>query len=85
MAASSGYDMVMTDLGMPDMSGWEVAGRIRETMPEVPVVLVTGWGTTITDEEIEQAGVAAIVHKPFELEDLLDTTQRVLATVPVRR
>ena len=69
----------MTDLGMPDMSGWEVAGQIRANSPGVPVVLVTGWGTTIGEDEVEAAGIAAVVHKPFELRDLLDTTQRVLA------
>ncbi|NIM02386.1 MAG: response regulator, partial [Acidobacteria bacterium] len=47
MASVSDYDMILTDLGMPDMSGWEVASHLRERDPDIPVVLVTGWGTTI--------------------------------------
>ncbi len=79
LALAARYDMVLTDLGMPGMSGWEVAARIREETPEVPVILVTGWGTTISREEVERSGVAAVVHKPFEIKELLQTTAGVLA------
>jgi len=85
LAALSEYDLVLTDLGMPDMSGWEVASRIRARSPEVPVVLVTGWGTTISQGEIESSGVAAVVHKPFELKDLVETTHRVLERAALLR
>jgi CheY-like chemotaxis protein len=78
LARSNPFDLVLTDLGMPDMSGWEVASRIRSAHPGVPVVLVTGWGTTISHDEVERRGITAVVHKPFEIKELLDTTQRVL-------
>jgi len=80
LAAVSEYDLVLTDLGMPDISGWDVATRIRANSPGVPVVLVTGWGTTVSAEEIRDNGIAAVVHKPFEIEELLETTARVLAS-----
>ena len=79
MAAISDYDLVLTDLGMPDMSGWEVASRIREQDPDLPVVLVTGWGTTIDDAEIARSGIAGVVHKPFEIRDLVATVHRKIA------
>jgi PAS domain S-box-containing protein len=79
MALQSRYDMVLTDLGMPDISGWEVVAQIRERTPEVPVVLVTGWGTTISKDEVRRSGVAAVVHKPFEIKELVQTTMTVLA------
>jgi len=79
MALGSVWDMVMTDLGMPDLSGWDVAARIRERSPDVPVVLVTGWGTTISPDEVRRSGVAAVVHKPFEIRELLETATTVLA------
>jgi DNA-binding response OmpR family regulator len=78
MAALSEYDLVMTDLGMPDMSGWEVAAGIREATPELPVILVTGWGTALSAEEVTSAGVAAVVHKPFEIQELLQTANNIL-------
>lgn len=73
------YDLVLTDLGMPDMSGWEVADRIRSAHPGLPVILVTGWGATITEQEIAASGVAAVVHKPFEIRELLRTASGVLS------
>jgi PAS domain S-box-containing protein len=76
LAAVSDYDLILTDLGMPDMSGWEVAARIREQDPDLPVVLVTGWGATIDDDEISRSGIAGIVHKPFEIRDLVETVHR---------
>ena len=80
MAEVSEYDLVLTDLGMPDVSGWEVANRIHANSPGVPVVLVTGWGTTIGADEIRDGGVSAVVHKPFEIKELLETTTRVLSS-----
>lgn len=79
MAELVEFDLVLSDLGMPDMSGWEVASRIHAIRPGIPVVLVTGWGTTLDQGEVERSGVSAVVHKPFEIKDLLDTTNRVLA------
>jgi PAS domain S-box-containing protein len=79
MADLSDYDLVLTDLGMPDMSGWEVAARIREQDPSLPVVLVTGWGTTIDDAEVARSGIAGVVHKPFEIRDLVDTVHREIS------
>jgi len=79
MADVSDYDLVLTDLGMPDMSGWEVAARIREQDPDLPVVLVTGWGTTIDDSEVARSGIAGVVHKPFEIRDLVETVHREIS------
>jgi len=78
LAALSDYDLVITDLGMPDLSGWEVARRIRRRSPELPVVMVTGWGATLDAEEVRQAGIAHVVHKPFDVDEILQTTARVL-------
>ncbi len=72
------FDVVFTDLGMPDMSGWEVATQIRDHAPRIPVVLVTGWGATLDDDEVRRHAIAAVVHKPFDLSDLVHTTAVVL-------
>lgn len=82
LAKVSEFDLVMTDLGMPDMSGWEVASTIRRERPDVPIVLVTGWGTTLSTDEVERCGINAVVHKPFEIQELLDTASRVLRIDP---
>ena len=79
MATSRPFDLVYTDLGMPDMSGWEVADGIRAVKPELPVALLTGWAATIDESEVRSRGIAALVHKPFEINELLEVTARLLA------
>jgi PAS domain S-box-containing protein len=83
MSAVSEYDLVMTDLGMPDMSGWEVARALRVSRPNLPVVLVTGWGTTLSPDEVARTGISAVLHKPFEIKELLEMTHAVLRRSPV--
>ncbi len=72
------FDLVFTDLGMPDISGWEVASTIRENHPELPVVLVTGWGATLSEQEIAENFIAAVVNKPFDIDNLIDVTASIL-------
>jgi PAS domain S-box-containing protein len=79
MLELTAYDMVFTDLGMPDMSGWEVAERINEDKPGLAVVLVTGWGTSLDEADANKRGVTAIVQKPFEIDELLKVAHGVLS------
>jgi len=64
------YDLVLTDVGMPDMNGWQLTGALRAVDPAVPIALVTGWGEEITTEEVKAAGADAVIAKPFTVEDL---------------
>src|SRR5690554_7361695 len=50
-------DLVLTDLGMPDLSGWDVVDAIRKKDHRIPVVLATGWGSQIGDTEARCRGV----------------------------
>ena len=77
MAAVSHYDLVFTDLGMPDMSGWEVASRMRCFRPRVPVVLVTGWGASLEESEVRGlgAGGALDTAKRQRADPVLDLVQ----------
>lgn len=79
MLETSPYDLVFTDLGMPDMSGWEVAEKINEAQPGLPVALVTGWGSALDESEAKKRGVAAVVHKPFEMDELVRVAHQMLA------
>jgi CheY-like chemotaxis protein len=70
-------DMVLTDLGMPDVSGWAVARLVKQHWPEVPVGLVTGWGD---DEALgsaaDRATVDFILAKPIDRRSLSETLAR---------
>jgi CheY-like chemotaxis protein len=64
------FDLVITDLSMPGMSGWEVAGCVKAERPETPVLLITGWGEQIDPAEARAKGVDAVLAKPFTRIDL---------------
>ncbi|HEX2912819.1 MAG TPA: response regulator [Chloroflexia bacterium] len=66
------YDLIFTDLGMPDMSGWEVAQEVRHKWPEVPIVLVTGWGEQVDQERLSEHNIKRTVAKPFNIQDLME-------------
>jgi DNA-binding response OmpR family regulator len=76
--SATSFDLVFTDLGMPDVSGWEVAATVRESHPDLPVVLVTGWGATVTEEEVAENCIAAVVNKPFDIDSLVDVATSIL-------
>jgi CheY-like chemotaxis protein len=68
-------DMVLTDLGMPEMNGWEVAKLIKSKTPQTPVVLITGWGVNLDDEKIKESGVDWIIGKPFQVNEILEVVR----------
>jgi CheY-like chemotaxis protein len=76
------YDMVITDLGMPDLSGREVAKAVKKMRPGTPVLLITGWGIELEPSELLREGVDAIIAKPFRKEELLAGVARVLRANP---
>jgi len=59
------FDAVFTDVGMPGMSGWELAREIRQINKIIPIAVITGWGEAVGSHEQKEAGVDWIVAKPF--------------------
>ena len=75
---SGNYDIVLTDLGMPEMSGWEVAGRIKAIDPAVEVILITGWGVELDEDELKRKNVDSVISKPFSVRQILDIVSKAL-------
>jgi len=73
------FDLVFTDLAMPEMDGWETARAIRRQRPGLPVVLVTGYGATARPPSGEFDLVAGIIGKPFDFDQVTGTIARVVA------
>ncbi|MEW5875795.1 MAG: ATP-binding protein [Candidatus Zixiibacteriota bacterium] len=73
----SQYDVVVTDLGMPDVTGWEVARAAKLHQPRLPVVVISGWGAQFSDEQLTDSGVDAMLAKPFHLQVLRDTIEKL--------
>src|SRR5262249_22857809 len=51
------FDVVISDLGMPDMNGWDLLAEIKQRDKRVPTVLITGWGRQMSDEDARARGV----------------------------
>jgi CheY-like chemotaxis protein len=79
------FDLVITDLGMPGISGWEVARESRRMRPEVRIILLTGWAATLDLKDIEKNGVNRTLKKPFEMDGLLRTVRDVLGPAGLSR
>jgi PAS domain S-box-containing protein len=72
------HDLVLTDYGMPDINGVQVAAAVRRASPTTPVVLITGWGSDL-DAGTPPPGVSAVIGKPFRLAALVETVRSALA------
>lgn len=75
---SETYDVVFTDIKMPGMNGLEVAERLKETQPWLPVVIVTGYGTDANEARAKAAGVSGFLRKPLSPEMIEGSAQQAL-------
>jgi GAF domain-containing protein/ActR/RegA family two-component response regulator len=64
------FDLVLTDLAMPGMTGWEVARAIKHVEPAARVVLVSGFGVELSPEDLRANGVDLVLSKPVKFEDI---------------
>jgi DNA-binding NtrC family response regulator len=79
------YDLVITDLKMPGLDGMDIFDEIKELKPEVPVIIITAYGSMETSDEALRKGVAEFITKPFRKDSILFTIRRVLELASVRR
>jgi DNA-binding response OmpR family regulator len=73
------YDLVLTDRAMPELSGDQLAAEVKALRPEVPVILLTGFGDLMNAEGEKPAGVDAVVSKPFTMASLRAAVNEVTA------
>ncbi len=69
------FDLVFTDLGMPGMSGWQVAEKVKSINGRVPVALITGWNAELKQSEKKDSYVDLVIYKPFEIKQILNLVQ----------
>jgi signal transduction histidine kinase/CheY-like chemotaxis protein len=70
------FDLVLTDLGMPYLDGRQVAKAIKQESPETPVVMLTGWGAFIKEDNNKPAEVDSIISKPPRSRELREMLRR---------
>ena len=73
------FDLVLTDLMMLDMTGDEIAKRVRSIRPEVPVVVMTGTAQNLPRDKARAAGVCAVLPKPLTKAELNDGIRKALS------
>ncbi len=83
-AAPAHFELVLSDMTMPGMTGLMLATRLREIRPDLPVILMTGFGASLTPELLEKAGVREVLFKPMTAQVLASAVQAALAARPPR-
>jgi len=76
--AAGDFDLVFTDLAMPEMDGWETARQIRKRRPEMRIVLVTGYGLGTVPPVGEDHLVDGIIGKPFDFTQVSDAIREAI-------
>ena len=66
----NGYDLLLCDVGMPDISGWQVAQKARVRHPAMPIFMVTGWANEFVSAESRPGSVDGVIAKPVEIDEL---------------
>ncbi len=72
------FDLVITDMTMPDMTGDLLAIEMKEIRKDIPVILCTGYSSKINEEKAYDIGIEAFVFKPFSKSDFSKTIRAVL-------
>jgi len=77
-AKPNDFEMVITDMTMPNLNGDELAVELIRIRPDIPILLCTGYSKRITDETALNIGIKAFVYKPVVKADLAKTVRKVL-------
>ena len=72
------YDLVVTDYNMPGYCGIDLLREARAIRPDLPVALASGYVTTEIEESAFAEGARALIHKPNDVDELIDTVQRLI-------
>lgn len=72
------FDLIITDMTMPNMAGDKLAIELMKIMPDIPVILCTGYSKKISDDSASDIGIKAFAYKPIVRADLAKTVRKVL-------
>lgn len=72
------FDLVITDMTMPEMTGDVLAGKLRSIRPDIPIVLFTGYSERISEDKIRELGVDGMLMKPAGMKEMADIVRTLL-------
>lgn len=77
-APDADFQIVLTDHGMPGMNGLQMIAESKRIHPNLPILLLTGWGETVLETNVVEARPDAVLGKPINQSDLLEAIARIL-------
>ena len=78
MLKENGVDLLITDLRMPAMGGIELIREIKKSHPDIPIIVITAYGSSQSAEEAVEAGAYDYITKPFRKEQILISINRAM-------
>ena len=72
------FDLLITDMTMPKMSGEELCVRVLELRPEIPTIICTGFSAQLTEEVAKNRGIRAVLTKPVLKQQMAEAIRGVL-------
>jgi len=72
------FDLVITDMTMPNMTGDKLAGELIKIRPDIPIIMCTGFSERMSEEKAEYLGIKGFLMKPILLKDLSSLVRKVL-------
>ena len=81
LVTSRKIDMIISDMKMPEMSGFDLLVAVKKTHPEIPVTVITGFNSEYREDEALAAGADAYLTKPFKVADVVGTLRRMYEKV----
>lgn len=77
-ARPDAFDLVITDMTMPNMTGVELAPRLREIRSDIPIIICTGFSEIIDEDKAKAMGIRAYVTKPIVIKEMAKIIRKVL-------
>jgi PAS domain S-box-containing protein len=73
-----GFDLVITDMTMPGMTGDRLAQKLKEIRHDIPIILCTGYSDHMSEEKAKEIGIQEFIMKPLNMRSLAETTRKIL-------
>ena len=75
---NNNFSVILVDVKMPEQDGMYLMRKVKERWPEVPIVVMSGYPTAETIDDVFQLGAAKFLAKPFTPDELLETVHQIL-------